>query len=537
MDKVLADMEHREQWYGGIILIVGILLFFLNLGMGTVDIMEARNFVTVREMLQSGDWLHPTMNGVMRLEKPPLPTWITALFASVFGLKNIFFLRLPAALMSLWMLFSLNALVKRLTANSLLAMLSAVSLAGMLYVVLMGRRGTWDIYTHSFMLAAILQFVAMLQSVKPLRRGFWGGVFFGAAFLSKGPIAVYTLFLPFLLTYLWYYRPLMGKQKRIPLLIFVIMAAVISASWFALIQLTFGEEAQHVLGKEIQNWKSYNVKPWFYYLKDYPVHSGVWAAILAMGMFTRYTFNKASDKKAFLFFWVWTVLSIILLSIVPEKKIRYLLPTFLPAAFLVASYLYYLVQDFDGLHKRLDTVVFRIHGGIFALVALGLPIAAYLLFYGKSAMGGGILLSLSIASLFCLFLLFKSFGKKAKHFFVVAIVGLLASAVLFVLPYTDSAANKGFKSIIAIQEVAELDELPCYALEETRIELVWLVGRKIKEVQTLEELQPPYLLLTDAAPEKYVQNFELIGHYDNNSKSKGHKHYEQSLSKYVSVVR
>lgn len=533
-------MEYRgQQWYGVIIFMVGFLLFFINLGAITVDIMEARNFVTVREMLQTGDWLHPTMNGVLRLEKPPLPTWITAIFALIFGLKNLFFLRLPAALMALWMLFSMNSLVKRLTANSLLAMLSAVSLAGMLYVLLMGRRGTWDIYTHSFMLAAIVQFVAMLQSVKPLRRGIWGGVFFGAAFLSKGPVAAYVLFLPFVIAYLWHYKPLLGRNKRPALFYYIAVAVIISASWFVFIHIVLGSEATEVISKEMQNWKSYNVRPWYYYLKDYPVHSGIWAAILTMGLFTKYTLNKSEDKKVFLFFWIWTVLAIVLLSVIPEKKVRYLLPTFIPAAFLVGSYLRYLIQDFEENKRALDKIVFRIHWSIFVLVALAFPVAVYLLFYEKEVIGWQELLGVILASLLCLYWIFCSNKKFKKYLLPLGILGLLGTAVIFALPHTDNVANKEFHSITEVAQRSELQDLPCYTLEETRIELVWLIGRKIKEVQTVENLQPPYILLTNKPPGKYLRStdFEFIGQYDNNSKAKGHRHYEQSLTKYVSVVR
>lgn len=505
----------------------------------TVDIMEARNFVTVREIIASGDWLHPTMNGVLRLEKPPLPTWITAVFASIFGLKNLFFLRLPAALMALWILFSINTLVRRLTGDRLLAMLSSIVLSGMLYVILMGRRGTWDIYTHSFMFAAIAQFVAMFQSVKPVRRGILGGLLFGAAFLSKGPVAAYALFIPFLVTYLWYYRPMFDRDKRLALLLYVVIGIIVSGSWFVFIRMSLGEESQQIIGKEINNWKSYNVRPWYYYLKDYPVHSGLWTALLIMGLFTKYTFNKIRDKRVFLFFWFWTISSLVLLSLIPEKKVRYLLPSFLPAAFLVAAYFYYLIQDFNKNAQPVDRIVFRLHQGIFALAALVLPVAAYLLFYKKGNMSWQILSCVSLFSLLCLYLIIKSQKRFWRYGILVGTIGLLVVAVVFILPRTDSVANKGFLSIEAVSKMPEVENLPCYAVEETRIELVWLTGKKIKEVQDIENLQPPYLLLTDKAPTHYLttQNYRLVGHYDNNSKAKGHKHYEQSLSKYVSIVR
>jgi hypothetical protein len=52
--------------------------FFINLEAHDVDLMEARNFVTAREMAVEGHWLIPTMNGELRIAKPPLPSWITA---------------------------------------------------------------------------------------------------------------------------------------------------------------------------------------------------------------------------------------------------------------------------------------------------------------------------------------------------------------------------------------------------------------------------------------------------------------------------
>ncbi len=531
-------MKQEKWWYNWLILIVGILLFFINLGTNTVDIMEARNFVTVREMLQSGDWLQPTMNGTLRLAKPPLPTWITATFANLFDLKGLFFLRLPAALMSLCLLFSMSALVKRLTNDKLLALLSAVSLSGMLYVILQGRRGTWDIYTHSFMLAAIVQFIAIFQSGQSLKRGIWGGILLGASFLSKGPVALYTVFLPFMIAFFLYQRPLVKPKQIIAMVTYFIIGGLISASWFAYIHLVWGDEAQQVLGKEVQNWISYNVRPFWYYLKDYPVHSGFWTAILAMGLLTTYTWQKSAKKRIYTLFWLWTVLSLVLLSIVPEKKVRYLLPTFLPAAFLVASYFYYLIVDFDRNNRKLDRIVFRIHWGLFALVTLTLPIAIYFLFYQKGLMDWHVLGVVIVTASICLLLFLKALQKYKRHYFLVGAVGLLSSAITFVLPHTDKAGNSEYNSIEAIQGIRKLDDLPCYALETTRIELVWFVGRKIKEIRTFDGFQPPYLLLTNKPPKDYpiVQSFTLIGHYDNNSKSKGHKHYEQGLSKYVSVV-
>ena len=63
-----------------------------------VSIMEARNFISAREMLTDDNWILTTMNGEARYEKPPLPTWITAFFGYIFGITSVLALRWPALL-------------------------------------------------------------------------------------------------------------------------------------------------------------------------------------------------------------------------------------------------------------------------------------------------------------------------------------------------------------------------------------------------------------------------------------------------------
>lgn len=66
-----------------------------NLHVMDVTIMEARNFISAREMVQDGHWLLTTMNGEARYQKPPMPTWITAVSGSLFGISSVYALRLP----------------------------------------------------------------------------------------------------------------------------------------------------------------------------------------------------------------------------------------------------------------------------------------------------------------------------------------------------------------------------------------------------------------------------------------------------------
>ena len=77
MTRVPFTQNHR--WHLPFLLLVFCCSFFINNGAIFADIMESRNIITAREMVYDHNWLVPTMNGELRLEKPPLPTWIAAI--------------------------------------------------------------------------------------------------------------------------------------------------------------------------------------------------------------------------------------------------------------------------------------------------------------------------------------------------------------------------------------------------------------------------------------------------------------------------
>ena len=46
-----------------LIIVITCLFFTININLVEITIMEARNFVTAREMLVDNNWLMPTFNG------------------------------------------------------------------------------------------------------------------------------------------------------------------------------------------------------------------------------------------------------------------------------------------------------------------------------------------------------------------------------------------------------------------------------------------------------------------------------------------
>src|SRR6266849_7781953 len=74
------------------------LLFFLGLGtLGLTDRDEGSNAEAAREMVESGDLITPTLNGVPRFAKPVFLYWLISGSYLAFGVSE-FTARLPSAL-------------------------------------------------------------------------------------------------------------------------------------------------------------------------------------------------------------------------------------------------------------------------------------------------------------------------------------------------------------------------------------------------------------------------------------------------------
>ena len=184
------------------IIVSCVSIFLVNLDALIVNIMEARNFITAREMIQDGHWILTTLNGEPRYQKPPLPTWLTAFSAMMFGLKSLTALRIPAALTTLLMVIYFNKLAVLFTENKKYAFISSLIVATSFYVVFAGRNGQWDIFTHGFMMVCIYYLYLFFTSEnKKYQRAIIAAIFLGLSFMSKGPVSFYVLLLPFLISF------------------------------------------------------------------------------------------------------------------------------------------------------------------------------------------------------------------------------------------------------------------------------------------------------------------------------------------------
>ncbi|MCD8186944.1 MAG: glycosyltransferase family 39 protein, partial [Rikenellaceae bacterium] len=232
-----------------ILLVVCFFAFFVNNQVIPADLMEARNLATAQEMVREGNYLVPTLNGELRLEKPPLPTWIAAALEQVWP-GDLSIQRYAAGLVATLLVIFLYLMSGRLTGNRNLGLICALILATCFNIVLMGRTATWDIYCHSFMMAAIYFMVTAFRQTGPQWKNFLGaGFFMGLSFLGKGPVSFYALLLPFLMSYGWVYRPSL-KQKGYSLAGMIAVCLLVSCWWMGYLYIFPPEMALSLAEKE-----------------------------------------------------------------------------------------------------------------------------------------------------------------------------------------------------------------------------------------------------------------------------------------------
>ncbi len=126
---------------------------------------EGRYAEIPREMLASGDWLTPHLNGVLYFEKPPLQYWLSVLSMKLFGISGAA-ARLPLALASALMLWAAWRLAKRLGARE--PLWAAFMAATGLLAFILGQLLTLDALFSAFLVAAL---AALVEAVAQRREG------------------------------------------------------------------------------------------------------------------------------------------------------------------------------------------------------------------------------------------------------------------------------------------------------------------------------------------------------------------------------
>lgn len=348
------------------------LLYLLPLGLRPMTVPDESRYSEIpREMMASGDWVVPRLNGVRYFEKPVMGYWVNAISIGLFG-QNRFAVRLPSALatgLTALMLFFLVRLFSK--GNSApAALLAGAAYLTCLLVFALGVINILDSLLTLFLTGAMVAFFYANRTERGERFligwAVFGG-FCGLAFLVKGFLAFVVPIVTVVPFVLWERRmKIFLKTSWIPLL----TAVLVILPWAVMIYLRERDFWNYFFWTEhVRRFLSpipgQHPEPFWYYL---PVLIGgalPWvvltpAAGLGLG-------RRWRDDPLIRFLLCWFFFPLVFFSASSGKLIPYVLPCFPPVIVLVAiGVTKYLAS---GRRKAFDlgALLLGVALGVFAL--------------------------------------------------------------------------------------------------------------------------------------------------------------------------
>ena len=301
---------------------------------------EGRYAEIAREMVVSGDWTTPRLNGFKYFEKPPLQYWVTAAAFELFGVQE-WTARLWAGLTGFLGVLLVFYLGNR-TLGPPVGALAAMVLAGSLLWVAIGHINTLDMGVSLFMTLAVAGLaVAQLDDATRRERALWMHVAWAAAalaVLSKGLIGVVLPAGAFVL-----YILLQRAWKRLAQPHFwsgLALFLAIAAPWFVAVSAA-NDEFFHFffIQEHIERFVTRmhgRYHPLWYFLPILAMGFSPWIVSLAPSLATAWRAAPASGFRPARFLLVWAVMVFAFFSVSSSKLPSYILPIFPALAILVA---------------------------------------------------------------------------------------------------------------------------------------------------------------------------------------------------------
>jgi 4-amino-4-deoxy-L-arabinose transferase-like glycosyltransferase len=320
------------------VLLLAALTAFWQLGTESMENHECYVSVVAMEMLENGDWVMPTYNGQLRLQKTPLSYWLVAGLSKITGRIDEFTARLPSAV------FAFLSAAAILYFVNLWLTFRIAALSAAVWVTSLG----YENYSHNtrpemaltfFVLVCFLSFYSAIITNNRKNQIIYMLVFwisFGLANLAKGPAP-----LPIVLIPLFFYIAIFRLWGKIPKLLPVTGVII-----FLVIVLPWPLAIAHRLDWDLTVWKHEFVDRFFgeFAPGNYPIYFYLlmmFAFVAPWGIFLLVAlpapFYKIWDKKrkVMLFLWLWFVVDLIFLTISGGKRKHYILPLMPAMAILI----------------------------------------------------------------------------------------------------------------------------------------------------------------------------------------------------------
>ena len=325
-----------------------VAVLFAALWFGTLEYRklvkpdEGRYGEIPREMVATGDWLTPRLNGIKYFEKPPLQYWATAAGYKAFGAHHWTVRLWPALTGFLGILFT--GFVAARLFGAAAGWVAASVLGGSLLYVMLGHVAVLDMSLSVFLASAIFAFVLAQRdgaSPRDTRHWMWAAyALLALAVLTKGLVGL-VLPAATLVAYTLWQRD-WGLLRKLHLVSGLAIFFAIAAPWFVAVSLAnkeffdfffIHEHFQRFLTKVHRRYA-----PMWYFVPILLVGLMPWTLAMFGGL------RRAAKRDAALhfqpghFLLTWIVVVFGFFSVSSSKLVPYILPLFPALAALIGAW-------------------------------------------------------------------------------------------------------------------------------------------------------------------------------------------------------
>jgi 4-amino-4-deoxy-L-arabinose transferase-like glycosyltransferase len=345
------------------------------LSVRSLDNHECFVSVAAREMLASGNWVMPTFNGQLRLQKTPLSYWLVAGVAKATGKVDEFAARLPSAAFAVFSVCAILYFVRQWLSLRVAIICAGVWLTSFGYIRY-SHNARPEMALTFFVTLCFLSFYSAITACSRKNQivymlVFW--VSFGLGNLAKGPAPIPLVLVP-LFVYMAITRQWRLTGKLLP---------VCGVLIFLAIMLPWPLAAAYKVNWDLVLWKHEFVDRFFgeYAKGRYPVYfyflimfkyAAPWIYFLLTAFASPFFKVWGEKRNVMKFVWLWFVADFVFLTISGGKRQHYLLPQMPAIAILAGIILEDMIFTRKAFSARQARWVLGIHIAVAVLFGAGL---------------------------------------------------------------------------------------------------------------------------------------------------------------------
>jgi 4-amino-4-deoxy-L-arabinose transferase-like glycosyltransferase len=328
------------------LLAAAVLPYFLNLGVSSIwDANEAFYAQTPREMIEAGDYVTPSFNFQLRMNKPVLSYWNVAASYHLFGISE-WSERLPIALGAVVIIGTAFGL-GRLLVGTFAGLMAALVLATSPRLVLLARRIIIDV--HITMWTGLVLLCFALAETRPQRRRLYLSLMYVAAgfgVLTKGPVAVFLPAVVFFIYLLSQKR--LGDLRHMMLPAGAIISLAIVVPWYYFLYREHGWEyiASFIFGENLGRYAEAigeQSRGMLFYIPVMLADLFPWSLMIPVALW--WAIRNERDNRTARLLVVWIAAIVVFFSLSGTKEDLYILPIVPAEAALIGAM---LARAIDG---------------------------------------------------------------------------------------------------------------------------------------------------------------------------------------------